>query len=83
MRFVENSAKGPLLIRADSEGSVIVWCVPQVSNSQLSQIRQQPTSTPSGHFSFITLIIIILRVKEKKILFCFLVNKTVVLLLDY
>ncbi|XP_073987557.1 WD repeat-containing protein Rbcn-3B isoform X4 [Rhodnius prolixus] len=47
MRFVENSAKGPLLIRADSEGSVIVWCVPQVSNSQLSQIRQQPTSTPS------------------------------------
>ncbi|KAK9511220.1 hypothetical protein O3M35_005820 [Rhynocoris fuscipes] len=47
MRFIENSAKGPLLIRADSEGCVIVWSVPQVSNTQLSQIRQQPSAAPT------------------------------------
>ncbi|CAB0012718.1 unnamed protein product [Nesidiocoris tenuis] len=46
MRFVEESAKGPILIRADSEGAVLVWSVPQVTNQQISQIKQQPGSKP-------------------------------------
>ncbi|XP_014253384.1 WD repeat-containing protein 7 isoform X2 [Cimex lectularius] len=48
MRFVEKSSKGPILIRADSEGSVIVWAVPQITNAQLAQIRQQPPNNPTA-----------------------------------
>ncbi|KAL1123821.1 hypothetical protein AAG570_001592 [Ranatra chinensis] len=39
MRFVESSSVGPLLIRADSEGSVLIWNVPEVDNQVLNEMR--------------------------------------------
>uniref|UniRef100_A0A0K8T9A7 WD repeat-containing protein 7 n=1 Tax=Lygus hesperus TaxID=30085 RepID=A0A0K8T9A7_LYGHE len=46
MRFVEESSRGPILIRADSEGSVLTWSVPQVTANQILQIKQQPEMKP-------------------------------------
>ncbi|XP_014275232.1 WD repeat-containing protein 7 isoform X2 [Halyomorpha halys] len=48
MRFVENSRKGPILIRADSEGAVLIWTVPEISAAQLTQLRQQSVNEPFG-----------------------------------
>ena len=36
------------LIRGDSEGSVLIWNIPEVTNSQLAQIKQEEFVKPPG-----------------------------------
>jgi hypothetical protein len=36
------------LIRGDSEGCVLVWNIPEVTNSQLVQIKQEDFAKPPG-----------------------------------
>ncbi|XP_063230769.1 WD repeat-containing protein 7 isoform X3 [Bacillus rossius redtenbacheri] len=36
------------LVRGDSEGKVMIWNVPEVSNSQLAQIKQEDFDKPPG-----------------------------------
>lgn len=49
MRFVTTQKQGKTfryLLRGDSEGMVIIWTVPEVSNAQLMQIQQEGVVTP-------------------------------------
>jgi hypothetical protein len=36
------------LIRGDSEGCVLIWNIPEVTNSQLAQIKQEDFAKPPG-----------------------------------
>lgn len=56
MRFVESSQKGPILIRADSEGAVLIWQVPDVPADKLKQLRQQPNPEPLGKICYLNRI---------------------------
>jgi hypothetical protein len=38
------------LIRGDSEGCVLIWNIPEVTNSQLAQIKQEDFAKPPGEF---------------------------------
>ena len=51
MRYHVVSRQGKMykyLIRGDSEGCVLIWSIPEVSNSQLAQIKQEDFSKPPG-----------------------------------
>jgi hypothetical protein len=53
MRYHVVSRQGKMykyLIRGDSEGCVLIWNIPEVSNSQLAQIKQEDFSKPPGKF---------------------------------
>ena len=53
MRFHVVSRLGKLtklLVRGDSEGQVIVWTIPDVTNNQLAQIKQEDFKLPPGIF---------------------------------
>lgn len=54
MRFVESSSKGSILIRADSEGAVLIWTVPDVPAAQLIHMKEQPNVEPLGFEPFIS-----------------------------
>lgn len=49
MRFVTTQRQGKncrYLLRGDSEGTVIIWTIPEVSNAQLLQIQQEVVVKP-------------------------------------
>ncbi|XP_067003219.2 WD repeat-containing protein 7 isoform X2 [Anabrus simplex] len=51
MRFHLVSRQGKMLkylVRGDSEGCVLVWSIPDVTNSHLAQIKQEEFSKPPG-----------------------------------
>jgi hypothetical protein len=51
MRYHVVSRQGKMykyLIRGDSEGCVLVWNIPEVTNSQLAQIKQEDFAKPPG-----------------------------------
>jgi len=51
MRYHVVSRQGKMykyLIRGDSEGYVLIWNIPEVSNSQLAQIKQEDFLKPPG-----------------------------------
>uniref|UniRef100_A0A1B6MPX3 WD repeat-containing protein 7 n=1 Tax=Graphocephala atropunctata TaxID=36148 RepID=A0A1B6MPX3_9HEMI len=45
--FMDSQQHGKLLLRGDSEGSIMVWQVPDVTDSQLTQIKQGNTNKPT------------------------------------
>lgn len=51
MRYHEVSRSGKVhkyLLRGDSDGAVVVWSIPEVTNSQLAQIKQEEFDKPPG-----------------------------------
>ncbi|XP_052130917.1 WD repeat-containing protein 7 isoform X1 [Frankliniella occidentalis] len=51
MRYHEVSRSGKVqkyLLRGDSDGAVVVWNIPEVTNSQLAQIKQEEFDKPPG-----------------------------------
>ncbi|XP_075211701.1 WD repeat-containing protein Rbcn-3B isoform X3 [Lycorma delicatula] len=54
MKFFENPTHGKLLLRGDSEGIVMIWTVPDISSSQLAQIKQEDFVKPPGVPPFIS-----------------------------
>ncbi|KAG8267844.1 WD repeat-containing protein 7 [Homalodisca vitripennis] len=46
--FMESQQHGKLLLRGDSEGSIMVWQVPEVTDTQLAQIKQGNTDKPTS-----------------------------------
>lgn len=49
MRYVTTQKQGKIcryLLRGDSEGTVIIWTIPEVSNAQLLQIQQEVVVKP-------------------------------------
>lgn len=68
MRFHVVSRLGrltKLLIRGDSEGQVIVWTIPDVTNNQLAQIKQEDFKLPPGINSFFDFLLILISRKLK------------------
>lgn len=49
MRYITTQKQGKTfryLLRGDSEGKVIIWTIPEVSNTQLQQIQQEVVVKP-------------------------------------
>lgn len=49
MRYITTQKQGKTcryLLRGDSEGTVIIWTIPEVSNAQLQQIQQEAVVKP-------------------------------------
>ena len=56
MRYHEVSRSGKVqkyLLRGDSDGAVVVWSIPEVTNSQLAQIKQEEFDKPPGSCSLV------------------------------
>lgn len=56
MRYHEVNRSGKVhkyLLRGDSDGAVVVWSIPEVTNSQLAQIKQEEFDKPPGLLAFI------------------------------
>ncbi|XP_054284086.1 WD repeat-containing protein 7 isoform X2 [Macrosteles quadrilineatus] len=54
MCYLESGQHGKLLVRGDSEGHVMVWQVPDVSEPQLAQIRQLAADKPTAMQPMVT-----------------------------
>lgn len=48
IRYIESQSHGRLLIRGDSEGAVMVWNIPEVTDAQLAVVQTQDFSKPPG-----------------------------------
>uniref|UniRef100_A0A1B6CWJ7 WD repeat-containing protein 7 n=1 Tax=Clastoptera arizonana TaxID=38151 RepID=A0A1B6CWJ7_9HEMI len=48
IRYIESQAHGGQLIRGDSEGTIMVWNIPDVSAAQLAAVQTKDFSKPPG-----------------------------------
>ncbi|RZF46081.1 hypothetical protein LSTR_LSTR004794 [Laodelphax striatellus] len=48
MVYFDSPSLGKLLLRGDSEGIIVVWKVPDISDNQLSQIKPNTSAKPPG-----------------------------------